>query len=68
MFILVYFNKMLFIDCFLRKYGLGCVYKCSGMCLGDIVCNRIIGKCDIGCEFGYIGELCEIGLIYLNVY
>lgn len=59
---------MLFTDCPLRKYGPGCVHKCSGMCLGDIACNRTTGKCDTGCEFGYTGELCETGLIHLNVY
>lgn len=58
----------MFIECFLGNYGLDCVYKCSVKCLGDVVCNRKIGKCDIGCDIGYTGELCEIGMMKLNVY
>lgn len=58
----------MFIECFFGSYGLDCVYNCSRYCLGDVVCNRRIGKCDIGCDFGYIGELCEIGLMKLKIF
>lgn len=53
----------MFIECLMKIYGLDCVYNCIGKCLYDIICNKIIGKCDFGCGFGYIGDLCEIGLI-----
>lgn len=51
------------LECLIGKFGLDCVYNCSGYCMGDIRCNRIIGRCDIGCKVGYIGELCDVGLI-----
>lgn len=41
---------------------MGCIYNCSSYCLNDVICNKIFGICDYGCEVGYLGMLCEIGL------
>lgn len=60
-------NKKMFTECPLGSYGPGCVHKCSGRCLGDVACNRTTGKCDTGCESGNTGEMCETGMIKLNI-
>lgn len=43
--------------CEVGKYGLGCINSC--VCFNNVICNIIIGKCDVGCELGYIGEKCN---------
>lgn len=56
----------MFTECPKETYGPKCAYKCSGKCLGDIACNKVTGKCDIGCVIGYTGELCDTGMIKSN--
>lgn len=58
----------MFTECPLGNHGPDCVYKCSAKCLGDVACNRKTGKCDTGCDIGYTGELCETGMMKLNVH
>lgn len=58
----------MFTECPLGNHGPDCVYKCSGKCLGGVVCNRTTGKCDTGCDIGYTGELCEAGMMKLNIH
>lgn len=43
-------------------YVLECGKNCIGYCLDNKVCNIIIGRCDVGCKFGYKGEMCDIGI------
>lgn len=45
--------------CKVGKYGLGCINSCVGNCFNKVVCNIIIGNCDVGCVFGYIGDKCN---------
>lgn len=55
-----------FSECPIGTFGPDCLYNCSGHCLhnvGDDTCNRTTGRCNTGCKPGYIGELCEKGLI-----
>lgn len=42
-----------------------CVHKCSGVCFGDVACNRTTGKCDTGCDIGYTGVMCDTGMTKL---
>lgn len=51
------------LECLIGIYGLGCLDSCIGYCLNDKVCNIIIGRCDVGCKFGYMGEKCDIGIL-----
>lgn len=50
------------IECLLGKYGLVCLYNCNEYCLNNKDCNVIIGRCNVGCKFGYMGEMCDIGI------
>lgn len=61
--IILYNIGLYFLDCLLGKYGLRCLYCCIGNCLNDKVCNVIIGKCDDGCKLGYMGDMCDIGIL-----
>lgn len=54
-------------ECPLGSYGPDCVYNCSKACFGDVACNRTTGKCDTGCNVRYSGDLCETGMIKLNI-
>lgn len=38
-------------------FELDCLYKCSEYCLNEVLCNRIGGRCDIGCDIGYIWRI-----------
>lgn len=44
-----------------------CVYKCNGVCFGDVACNRTTEKCDTGCNIGYTGVMCDTGMMKLNI-
>lgn len=46
-------------------FGPDCVHKCSGVCFGDVACNRTTGKCDTGCDIGYTGVMCDTGMTKL---
>lgn len=56
-------RSIFFSECPIGTFGSDCLYNCSGHCLGDVTCNRTIGRCHTGCKPGYTGELCDKGLI-----
>lgn len=54
-FIIMYYKKNVcyfFVECYDNYFGWNCVYICNVMCRS---CNKIIGVCDNGCYFGWIG-------------
>ena len=51
-----------FIDCNQGTYGLGCKQTC-GNCMNNETCFYINGSCLAGCDPGYEGEKCNIGML-----
>lgn len=49
-------------ECSPGTNGQGCLNNCRGHCLNDAACKITTGSCDLGCQAGYIGKLCEKGL------
>ncbi|GFS02944.1 multiple epidermal growth factor-like domains 10, partial [Elysia marginata] len=48
------------VKCPLGKYGDECRSNCSNGCAGSYnACNHVNGKCDKGCDTGYIGDKCD---------
>ncbi|XP_061170692.1 multiple epidermal growth factor-like domains protein 10 [Saccostrea echinata] len=46
-------------SCDIGKFGLNCVFNCSGHCKGNVPCNTETGHCDTGCNVGYKGKFCR---------
>ena len=55
-------NVCLIVACDVGTYGLNCTEKCSGHCRNGTFCNFISGHCGFGCDPGYTGYDCEIGM------
>lgn len=51
------------VECLSGKFGPNCRERCSGHCINNVTCNHISGVCPGGCEDGYIGALCNIGML-----
>ncbi|XP_062600475.1 uncharacterized protein LOC134262101, partial [Saccostrea cucullata] len=45
--------------CMVGYYGMECKAKCTGHCLGGASCNHISGKCEHGCEEGWMTPTCD---------
>ena len=62
-YIFQYLLYLYFAECYLGFYGEGCVNNCSEHCLGaDNSCHHVTGTCDLGCDPGYLGALCTMGM------
>lgn len=51
----------LLLDCPEGYYGDECKEIC-GHCKNSTICHHINGTCIHGCEPGYIGDYCDIGM------
>lgn len=49
------------LDCSEGFYGDECENKC-GYCINSTKCHHVNGTCMDGCEPGYKGEYCNIGM------
>ncbi|RUS85858.1 hypothetical protein EGW08_006410, partial [Elysia chlorotica] len=50
-------------ECANNKYGVNCSKSCSPNCAGaDKQCYHTNGSCVLGCESGYSGPKCDIGV------
>lgn len=58
-FIIIFFINL---ACF-QSYGENCRYPCSLQCYNN-TCDRINGRCLLGCKNRFYGELCERGNIF----
>ena len=49
-------------ECGVGYYGEGCTEECSLHCTGlNNTCHHVNGTCDLGCNPGYQGHLCNQG-------
>lgn len=51
----------LLIECMKGSFGVNCSEECVGYCRDNNLCNYVIGLCDNGCVFGWIGYMCDEG-------
>ncbi|XP_062582491.1 tyrosine-protein kinase receptor Tie-2-like, partial [Saccostrea cucullata] len=45
--------------CMVGYYGMECKARCTGQCFGGSFCNHISGKCEHGCEEGWMTPTCD---------
>lgn len=52
-----------------QSYGSNCKYLCAPHCYNQ-TCDRLNGRCLLGCQDGFYGEMCERGNYFpvLHVY
>lgn len=62
----LFYPKLFFLACDVRRYGQGCNNVC-GKCLNQSVCNHIDGNCLYGCDPGFQGVLCKLGKCDLHL-
>ncbi|XP_062573675.1 multiple epidermal growth factor-like domains protein 10 [Saccostrea cucullata] len=46
-------------ECLPGKYGINCLYKCSGHCKHGDICSRFDGHCPMGCMDPFLGLICD---------
>lgn len=46
-------------ECNVGKYGFNCKNNCSRNCKTTNPCDKITGKCQYGCQFGWKEPTCE---------
>lgn len=55
------------IECAVGWYGVNCSRPCYRHCRDSSACNHVTGQCELGCDAGWTGSLCEEGTIKTNV-
>lgn len=51
-------------ECIKGRYGSKCLQQCLGHCRDNITCNHVTGHCDVGCDKGWTGAVCDKGSIF----
>lgn len=51
----------------IQSYGENCQFPCSIHCYNQ-TCDRVNGRCLLGCKDGFYGELCDRGNEFLLLY
>lgn len=63
----VMFLWHLWIECGKGLYGENCSQTCSEHCKEGSTCNHVTGQCEVGCNAGWKGAMCDQGDVKIYV-
>lgn len=67
-----FLSKVIFfsiwIECENGWHGEKCSQKCVGNCMNNSTCNHVTGHCDLGCNAGWKGSMCDKGNLKLLMF